>query len=235
MNSRKRKAHIAGIWYLLLEITGGFGTIYVPLNITVAGDAALTVQNILNSGWVYRVSIVSLLVGSVCFIFLALALHRLFKDVDPKQARLMVILVAVSVPISILSALPLVAAEMAATGTQYLSAFETAQQNALALWGVNLFDQGILFVKIFWGLWLLPFGILVIKSKFIPKIFGILLVLNCFAYLVTTFFNLMDIQLIDLVTYLLVPFIMIGEFAIILWLLIKGAKEPSDNTVYETA
>lgn len=227
MNSRKKTARIAGMWYLLLAIAGGFGTMYVPLNITVAGDAAATVQNIIESGWMYRFSIVSGLAGNVFFIFLALTLYRLFKDVDSKQARLLVILVSVSVPIAFLSTLSLVAAEMIASGTNYLSVFDISEQNAMTLWAVNLFDQGILFVKIFWGLWLLPFGILVIKSEFIPKIFGILLVMNCFAYLITTFASLMEIHFMDLFTYILVPFLVMGEFAIMFWLLIKGVKETS--------
>ncbi len=235
MNSRKKTARVAGMWYLLLAIAGGFGTMYVPLNITVAGDAAATAQNIIDSGWMFRLSIVSGLAGNVFFIFLALALYRLFKDVDSKQAKLLVILVSVSVPISFLSTLPLVAAEMIASGTDYLSVFEISEQNAMTLWAVNLFDQGILFVKIFWGLWLLPFGILVIKSEFIPKIFGILLVMNCFAYLITTLASLMEIQLMDLFTYILIPFLVMGEFAIMFWLLIKGVKEASDNSVYQTA
>lgn len=92
---------------------------------------------------------------------------------------------------------------------------------------MNLFDQGILLSKIFWGLWLFPFGILVIKSKFIPKIFGILLVLNCVAYLMTTVASIMENHIMDVFTYMLVPFLVMGEFAIMLWLLIKGVKEPS--------
>lgn len=227
MASRKKTARTAGLWYLLLAIVGGFGTMYVPLNITVAGDAAATVQNIIDSGWLYRLSIVSLLAGNVFFIFLALELYHLFKDVDSKQANLLVTLVTVSVPITFLSTLPLVAAEMVASGTNYLNVFDIGEQNAITLWSVNLFDQGILLSKIFWGLWLLPFGILVIKSKFIPKIFGILLVLNCVAYLITTVASLMEINLIDLFTYMLVPFLVMGEFAIMFWLLIKGVKEPS--------
>ncbi|MCX2681128.1 DUF4386 domain-containing protein [Galbibacter sp. EGI 63066] len=231
MNSRKKTARTAGLWYLLLAIAGGFGTMYVPLNITVSGDASATVQNIVDSGWIYQLSIVSSLAGNVFFIFLALTLYRLFKDVDSKQARLLVTLVSVSVPITFLSTLALVPAEMIASGTNYLSVFDISEQNAMALWAVNLFDQGILFVKIFWGLWLLPFGILVIKSEFIPKIFGILLVMNCFAYLITAFVSLMEIQLMDVFTYILIPFLVMGEFSIIFWLLIKGAKETSTYSV----
>lgn len=139
----------------------------------------------------------------------------------------MVTLVSVSVPITFLSTLPLIAAETAASETNYLNVFDADEQHAMTLWAVNLFDQGILLVKIFWGLWLLPFGILVIKSKFIPKILGILLVLNCLSYLITTVASLMEIQLINVVTYILVPFLLMGEFAIMFWLLIKGVKEPS--------
>ena len=48
---------------------------------------------------------------------------------------------------------------------------------------LNLYRDGIAVVEIFWGLWLLPFGLLVFKSGFVPRIFGVLLIIACFAYL----------------------------------------------------
>lgn len=235
MKSKKKTAKIAGVWYLLLAVTGGFGTMYVPLNITVAVNPAATVQNIIDSGWIYHLSIVSSLTSGVLFIYLVLALYRLLREVDPKQAKVMVLLVAVSVPITFLNSLNLIAADLLTSGNEYLNAFGKSEQETLALVALNLYDQGVLFEQIFWGLWLLPFGILVYKSNFIPRIFGILLVINCFAYLITTFFRLMELHLTDVITYILVPFIMIGEFAIMLWLLIKGVKQPVNNSVNEKA
>lgn len=232
MNSKKRNARIAGLWYLLMAIAGFFGTMYVPLNIIVTGDAAATAQNIVDSGWIYRLSMVSNLIGQVFFIFLVLALNRLLEEVDPKQARLMVTLVIVAVPIGFLNTLNLVAAQMLASGNDYLSVFEEGELKALSLLALSLYDQGVLIVQVFWGLWLLPFGILVIKSNFIPRILGILLVINCFAYLAITFARMLAFQYMELLSYILMPFLIIGEFAVIFWLLIKGVKEKTNYTAH---
>lgn len=229
MNSKKKNARIAGLWYLLMAVTGAFGIMYTPLNIIVVGDASSTAQNLIDSGWIYRLSIVSNLIGQICFIFLGLALNRLLNEVDPKQSKLLVSLVIAAVPIAFLNTLTLIAAQMFVSGDGYLNVFEVNQLNALALGALNLYSQGVLIVQIFWGLWLFPFGILVIKSGFIPRIIGVLLVINCFAYLVITFTQLFEFQYVELISYILMPFLVIGEFAVIFWLLIKGVKENAIN------
>lgn len=225
MDLKKKNARIAGLWYLLMAVTGGFGIMYAPLNIMVAGDAAATAQNILDSGWVYRLSVVSNLVAQVFFVFLALALNRLLKEVDPEQSGLMVALVIAAVPVAFVNTLNLIAASLLVSGGDYLSLFEADELNALALVALSLYDQGVLIVQVFWGLWLLPFGILVYKSNFIPRILGVLLVINCFSYLIITFTRMLNFQYVEWVIYILMPFLMIGEFAIIFWLLIVGVKE----------
>lgn len=230
MNLKKENARIAGLWYLLMAMTGGFGIMYVPTSIIVAGDAAATARNIIDSGWVYRLSIICNLAGQVCFIFLGLSLNRLFEEVDPRQSKLLVTLVTAAVPIAFLNTLTLIAALMFASGAEYLSVFGVDKLHALALGSLNLYNQGLLIVQVFWGLWLLPFGILVIKSRFIPRIIGVLLVVNCFAYLVVAITQLMAFQYADLASYISIPFLAIGEFAAIFWLLIKGVRA-SDSVV----
>jgi hypothetical protein len=110
----------------------------------------------------------------------------------------------------------------------YVDVFDIAQQNALMMLFINLYEQGIIIVEIFWGLWLLPFGMLVIKSKFIPKIIGIFLVIGCFSYLLESFTSFFLPDYSEIVSpYLMLP-LMIGEFSIIFWLLIKGVRTTSN-------
>ena len=225
MYSKKKNARIAGIWYLVMAITAAFGIMYTPTNILVVDDASATAQNIVDSDWGYRLSIISNLFGQACFIFLVLSLDRLLKEVDPDQSRLMVILVMVAVPIAFLNTLNLVAAQLVANGADYLSVFETEERNAIVMGFLNLYLKGILIVQIFWGLWLLPFGKLVVKSKFIPKIIGVFLVIGCFAYLADSFIGFMLPQYKATLNSILMLPLAIGEFSIIFWLLIKGVKE----------
>jgi len=225
MNSRKKNARIAGLLYLLIAITGGFGIMYVPSNIMVAGDSTSTAENIINSAFIYRLSIVSNIISQALTIFLVLTLSRLFKEVNQKHVKYMVTFVLVAIPISFLNVLNLIAAQTFVGGADYLSVFDANQLKSMALVFLNLYDQGISIVGIFWGLWLFPFGMLIIKSKFIPKIIGVFLVIGCFAYLVDSFTSLLFPEYKTTISPIIMIPLAIGEFSTILWLLIKGVKE----------
>jgi len=225
MNSKKQNARIAGLLYLLLGITGAFGIMYVPSNIMVVGDASATANNIINSELLFRLSIVSNLISSVVFVFLVLSLNNLLKEASIKHAKLMVILVTVAVPIAFLNTLNLIAAQILVSDADYLTIFDRDQLNSIMMLFLNLYKNGIYIVGIFWGLWLYPFGILVIKSKFIPKIIGVFLIIGCFAYLTDSFTSLLFPHYKEIISPFLMLPLMIGEFSIIFWFLIKGVKE----------
>ena len=132
----------------------------------------------------------------------------------------MVIFALVSVPITMLNQLNQFAALMLLSGADYLTVFTADQLQAQVMFFLDLSEAGVFIVQIFWGLWLLPFGYLVYKSGFLPRILGVLLMIGCFGYL------------IDFFTFFLLPnfdttvseFTGLGEFFILLWLLIKGVN-----------
>jgi hypothetical protein len=225
MNSKKKNARIAGLLYLLIAITGGFGIMYTQSNILVPNNATATASNITNAEFTFQLSIFSNLISQALTIFLALTLARLFKDVSPKLTKYMVTLVLVAVPISFLNVLNLVAAQMFVGGADFLNVFDTNQLNSLALVFINLYQFGISVVGIFWGLWLFPFGMLIIKSKFIPKIIGIFLVIGCFAYLIDSVISILFPEHKTSISSIIMLPLALGEFSAILWLLIKGVRE----------
>ena len=100
MNSTKSKARTAGQLYLALALTGIFSLMYVPSALIVFGDATATANNITSSELLFRTGILTGLISNVIFVFLVLALYRLFKEVNRKQAILMVTLVVISVATS---------------------------------------------------------------------------------------------------------------------------------------
>lgn len=227
MDLKIKNAKIAGALYLTLAITGGFGIMYVPSSIIVPGDATTTASNIVNSGFTYRLSIFSNLVSQVLMIFLVLTLSQLFKDVSDKYVKYMVALALVAVPISFLNVLNLVAGDMLVSGVDFLNVFNIDQRNSLALLFLNLYEYGIYIVGIFWGLWLFPFGMLIVKSRFIPKIIGYFLIIGCFAYLIDSTISLLFPQYKTIVSPIMMLPLAIGEFSIVLYLLIKGVKTQS--------
>ncbi len=224
----KRTARIAGLLYLLVAITGAFSIMYVPETLIVRDDAAATARNIASSELLFRAGIAGALICQVTFIFLVLMLYRLFKDVDNAYATTMVALVIAAVPIAFLNTLNHMAALILTSGADFLSAFTGDQQNALVMTFLTLHEHGLSAVEIFWGLWLFPFGVLVIKSSFLPRVLGVLLIVACFAYLADSAVSLLVPQYNDAINPFTAAAGGIGEFGILLWLLIKGVKtEPA--------
>jgi hypothetical protein len=236
MNSIKKTARTAGFWYLLMAITGPIGLLYVPAKLIVPGDATATATNIMASESLFRIGIVSNLLCQLAFIFLVLALYRLLKRVNQHHASLMVALVLVAVPIAFLNMLNPLAALLLLSGASFLTVFEPNQLHALAMVFLNLQEYGTIIVQIFWGLWLFPFGWLIFKSSFFPKILGVLLIMACFGYLVHSFtFLLFPGYEAIVASYAAVPEA-IGELSMVLWLLIKGVNvQPQDNRALASA
>jgi hypothetical protein len=225
MATIRRQARVAGVWYLLLALTAPVGLVYVPGKLVVQGSASLTSENLRSSEALLRLGIASELVHQVICIFLVLALYRLFQRVSERRAAEVVILGAlVSVPIVFVNVLNELAALAFASGADYLASFDPQQRDGLAYLFVHLHDQGIQVVSIFWGLWLFPFGLLVIRSGFIPRGLGVLLVMAGAAYLASAFAALMAPRIAPLVAQWTMPFKM-GELPMVIWLLAWGARE----------
>ena len=224
MDSTKKNARVAGLLYLSL-MTAPLRLVYIPSILFVTGNATATANNIAAHETLFRLGIVSDLLTGTMAIFLTLALYRLLKGVDQDLARLMVILGSLMVtPIYFLNTLNDLAALMLVRGANFLSVFDKPQRDALAMLFLRLHHGGVVANEIFWGLWLFPFGVLVYRSRFLPRILGVWLVINCFAYLAISFTGLLLPKYEDMVFHIAFP-AMLGELAIMLWLLIKGAKE----------
>jgi len=235
MDSTKRAARVAGLLYLLMAITGFFSIMYVPGKLIVRGNAAATASNILASESLFRLGAASNLVAATVFIFLVLVLCRLLKGVNQKHASLMVMLVGVQVPLAFLNEVNNLAALLLVRGADFLSVFDEPQRDAMAMLFLKLHSQGIIVSQVFWGLWLFPLGVLVFRSGFIPRILGVWLTINCFAYLAMSFSGLLVPQYYDAVFRIASPFLL-GEIAIILWLLIMGANpQPSEAAASSSA
>ena len=216
VDSTKKQARFAGWLYLALAITGVFNLIYVPSTLFVFGDATATAENITSSEPLFRMGILSGLVSNVLFVFLVLALYRLLKEIGRRQAILMVALVVISVATTFANTFNQIAALIILSGADFLSPFDKPQLDAIAYLFLRLHSQGLQIIQIFWGLWLFPFGLLVYKSRFIPKVLGILLIIAGFGYCLSSFTFLVLSQYQTAIS----PFITLleaGELPIILW------------------
>jgi hypothetical protein len=235
MNSTKNAGRFAGLLYLLVSIPGAFALIYVPSKLIVHGNATATANNVAASETLFRLGIAGELIGQAGFIFVALALYDLLKGVNQRHASLMVTLIVVSIPIAFLNELNAIAALVLVRGADFLSIFEKPQRDALAMLFLNLHSHGFGVAEIFWGLWLFPLGLLVYRSRFLPRFLGVWLAIGGFAYVILSLTGVLFPQYQDKVFIISQP-ALFGELAFMLWLVIKGAKPPAlDATALSSA
>jgi hypothetical protein len=136
----------------------------------------------------------------------------------------MLVLGLMDVPIFFANSLNDFGALLFARGRDFLSAFGEPQREAMVMLFLRLHHYGEVVNEVFWGLWLLPFGLLVYKSRFLPRLLGVWLMLNCFAYLAQNVTGILLPQYAAVVNNISLP-LQFGALAIMLWLLVLGANE----------
>ena len=162
-------ARRAGLLYGLASSIAPFTYLYVPDTLLVQRDALATADRVRASEGLLRAAIIGELYGVTVLLFAALALYQLFKKVDQKTSILMAAMMLVSVPISYVNALIHIAPLLLLKSPAIVAALTPGQVAAHVTLFLRLHNYGLLVNQIFWGLWLFPIGVLVIRSGFIPR------------------------------------------------------------------
>ena len=227
MHPTDKAARIAGFWYLLLILVGPLRLIYIPNKLFVDGSAATTVNNIAAHEWLFRFGMVSELVGAIVLILLTLAFYRLFESVDRNLAVQVVIFGGVMpAVIYFVNVVTDAAALMIVRGADFLSVFDKPQRDALVMLLLRLHDHQFTATLVLAGAWLFPLAMLVYKSRFLPRFLGVWLFIGGCAWLLMGLTGFLAPQYQDKeFTYFQPAFF--GENALMLWLLIRGAKVQS--------
>ncbi|MBS9464061.1 DUF4386 domain-containing protein [Flagellimonas sp. 389] len=225
MEANKRTARIAGLIYFLVVITGIFGLLYVPSQLISWKNPAETIENLKSSEFLFRMEILTGLLCYSFFLLLPLVLYELFKGINKNVALLMVVLAVVSIPISFANMVHKLDILTLLSGAEYLAPFSPEQIQAHVMQSLRSYNYGNLVAQVFWSLWLFPFGYLVFKSGFLPKLLGIFLMIGSCGYFMDVcgrilFSNYGDFLISD---YITIP-ASIGEIGTCLWLLIMGIK-----------
>lgn len=219
----KNQARKAGLLYVLVALTAPIGLIYVPGRIIETGNAAATAEHIRTLASLVRLGIASELFHQAVEVFLVLTLYRLLKPVDAPLARQMAVLGFIPIPIVFLNVLNEIAALTVTSGVGYLAGFDKTQLDGLAMLFLRLHSQGLQVAAVFWGLWLIPFGVLIIRSRFIPGILGISIIVGGMGYVLG---SLSSLVIPDRAPWLfdVASILQLGELPIIAWLAIWGAR-----------
>jgi hypothetical protein len=227
-DSVRRLARLAGALYVTVGVLMVFGLYHAPF---VRPDISVVAQTIANlSDRAFSIAVVNDVLAAALAVPLALVLHELLKRVDRLYAALMSLWLMVAVPISFVVALNYVAVRILLTAPVAAGALTASERHELAMLFVRLHRQGVFSEEIFWGLWLLPFGVLVFRSRFLPRALGVTLVIAGVAYVAHSIVSLLwpgeSNLLYERITMVARG---AGEFPIMLWLLIRGARPPSSG------
>jgi hypothetical protein len=221
MNTNKKTARLAGFLYFMYFITSLIANFFGNF---VFVDAPATLNTIIAHESLFRIGLVISLFSVVFFLLAAWALYVLLKTVNKNIALLFLLLNLGGFAIFCFSMLNLFASMLLLSGADYLKVFQPDQLQAQAMFFINLYKNGYIIAQIPYGIWLFPLGYLVFKSDFLPKILGILLIVDCFGLLIFVFQRFL-LPGYEVISYPCTAVSFIAELSLTLWLLIKGVKD----------
>jgi hypothetical protein len=222
-SSLRSQARRAGLLYAIPGLTVPFALVYVPLTVFVSGDATATAEKMRGARFMIELGMGAELINCSMMVLAMLALYRLFRRTSEPLAATMVALFLISLPLQLGNLLNYSAALMMTSGSPTLAAFSQPQLDSLAYTFMRLHSRGIVLAQIYWGLWLIPYALVIRRSGFIPAWIGIPLLaagVGYVAHSITTLFFPQFSTVLSLVMVMLGA----GELPIIVWLIGWGAR-----------
>ena len=220
MNSIDRTARIAGLLYLLYVIASVIANLFGKF---VFVEAPVIIHHIMTHAFQFRIGFVISLFSVVFFLLAAWALYLLLKPVHKDLALLFLLFNLAGFAVWLLSSLCLFASLVILNESGTIKAFQPDQLQALAEFFVSLYKNGVFMAQVPYGVWLFPLGYLVLESRFLPKILGMLLIADgiCQFVYVCQRFIFPDLGII---AYPCLVISFIAEVSLALWLSIKAVK-----------
>ena len=219
-----RQARVAGLCYLLVIAGGLFAEVVVRESLVVPGDATATARAIAADEALWRWGLAVHLLYLVAGLAVNVLVAGLFRTVEPTLARLALVLGAVSVAIEALSLLQLYVPLAVMEEGGALAALGEQQRQALSYLAAGLFSTGFGFALLFFAGFCVLVGVLILRSRLVPRLIGLLMVLAGVCYAVNTLALVLSPALAERLVpaILLPPFV--GELSLALWLLVKGVR-----------
>jgi hypothetical protein len=217
-------ARLGGALYLVVIVFGLFAEGFVNDKLIVSGDAAATAHNIMAAPLLWKLSVAGNLIVPVCAVAQTWIYYLLLRPVSKTLVLLSVFFNLVSLAVEAVSKLFLLVVMPTLGNAHYLQAFEPQQLQALAYLALKSHDIAFNIALIFFGCACLVDGYLIFKSRYLPRLVGILLQIAGVCYLMACFAALFAPSLANLlIPAVLIP-PLIGESTLCLWLLIKGVN-----------
>ena len=216
-------ARVAGVFYLALIVSAMWSYRYVRGELIVGGDMTKTVANIVAHQQLYRMGISAAVVTMLCDTAMGALLYQLLKLVSPRLAALAFAFFAISVAVEAVDIFNYIAPLFTVTLPEYRAAFSPTQLQALVRGSVQVWVYGLGVALAFFGAYCLLAGYLIFRSKFLPSIFGVLMMVAGVYYLTDNFSMFLKLPAIPFIG-MLHPTLVI-ECALALWLVLFGVNE----------
>jgi hypothetical protein len=213
-------ARIAGVFYLIITACALFAYLYVRGQVIVPGDMARTAANILAHEQLYRTGFSAAVIVVICNPPMGLILYELLKVVNPRLALLALVFIIISTTIEAVNLFNYITPLLTLSLPEYRGAFDPDEVQALARGPIRLFAYAFSVSLTFFGVFCALNGYLILRSKFLPAVLGLLMIVAGVTYWINSFqlFLALPIPYIQWVT-------LIAELSLALWLLIIGVNE----------
>ena len=166
-------ARITGVWYLMLAITGMVGFLVLHSRIYVTADPTETLENLVEHESIARTRLLFEFLIVVSQALAAVWFYKLFKDIRHVAAWALAAWGMMNAAAIMISAMAMGGAIEMANSTIVLNEkilmIRVFSQFIKHAWGVG---------SLFFGLWLIPMGYIVVSSRRMPLWLGRVLILR---------------------------------------------------------
>ena len=218
--SPRRMARLAGLFEALEGLASAVGQVVIPGRLIVAGNAAATASGLLGHERLYWLGFALSFFGVLFHIAWALLFYELFEPVSRAVSRLAAFVILVGCAMQAVTGLLYIVPLLVLRGAVPPAAFTPDQQEGIAYLFLRLNGSAFNMYLVFFGLWCALIGYLILKSTFLPRVLGALMMLNGLGW--------MSFLVPPLGTRLF-PFVAgasaLAELPLMLWLLVKGVDE----------
>jgi hypothetical protein len=218
-------ARIAGALYVIITGCALFAYLYVRNQVIVADNMAQTAANFLAYEQLYRLGFSAAVVVVICNLPMGLILFELLKVVNPRLALLALVFIIASATLEAVNLFNYIEPLFTFSLPEYAKAFNPEQLQALARGPIRMFGYAFSVSLMFFGVFCALIGFLIFRSKFFPRILGLLMMVAGVTYWINSFrlFLALPIPYIQWVT-------LVAELSLALWLLVVGVNEAKWRT-----
>lgn len=226
-SARRRDARVAGVAYLLTIAAGLFAEVYVRGSLRVAGDAAQTAANLLAQPGLFRLGIFADLVMLASYVVVTTLLYRIFRLAGPALSLTAAGFSLTGIALLAANTGLLAAPPILLGDSNILAALPAVQREALAYAVLRMHGHIYGFTGLFFGLYCLAIGWLVVRSGALPRLIGWLMMLAGATFLLDVGLDALAPALARQVPDVVMLFSLLGEGALALWLAIFGLSRPA--------